>query len=83
MRLLTTAEALLPPEPWDDSVWTHWIAALERATGRVGNACCCHWRLALTGEDTGPDLAGLLAADWPVACGQSTPDRRHVEQRNC
>jgi glutamyl-tRNA synthetase len=59
-ELLTTAEALLPPEPWDESVWTHWIAALERATGRVGNALLLPLRLALTGEDTGPDLAGLL-----------------------
>ncbi len=58
--LLATAEALLPPEPWDSSVWLHWITALERATGRAGNALLLPLRLALTGEDTGPDLADLL-----------------------
>ena len=58
--LLTTAEALLPAEPWDESVWTQWIGALERTTGRIGEALLLPLRLALTGEDTGPDLAGLL-----------------------
>jgi glutamyl-tRNA synthetase len=59
-ELLATAEALLPPEPWDAGVWHRWITALERATGRVGNALLEPLRLALTGEDTGPDLADLL-----------------------
>jgi glutamyl-tRNA synthetase len=58
--LLTAAEALLPPEPWDGTVWSRWITALERATGRVGNTLLHPLRLALTGEDTGPDLADLL-----------------------
>ena len=58
--LLVTAEALLPAEPWDDSVWTQWIGALERTTGRIGEALLLPLRLALTGEDTGPDLSGLL-----------------------
>jgi glutamyl-tRNA synthetase len=59
-ELLTTAETLLPPEPWDNSVWARWVAALEQTTGRVGNALLPPLRLALTGEDTGPDLADLL-----------------------
>jgi glutamyl-tRNA synthetase len=59
-ELLTTAEALLPPEPWDSSVWEGWIAALEQTTGRIGHALLQPLRLALTGEDTGPDLADLL-----------------------
>ena len=58
--LLLTAEALLPPEPWDASVWTSWIAALEQATGRSGDKLLEPLRLALTGEDDGPDLAALL-----------------------
>jgi len=58
--LLATAEALLPPEPWDGSVWTRWIAALERATGRMGRPLLLPLRLALTGEDAGPELADLL-----------------------
>lgn len=58
--LLLNAEALLPPEPWDGTVWTTWIAALESATGRSGEALLEPLRLALTGEDSGPDLADLL-----------------------
>jgi glutamyl-tRNA synthetase len=58
--LLLTARSLLPPEPWDNAVWTTWIAALERATERTGEALLTPLRLALTGEDTGPDLADLL-----------------------
>jgi glutamyl-tRNA synthetase len=59
-ELLTTAEELLPPEPWDNFVWARWVAALERTTGRVVDALLPPLRLALTGEDTGPDLADLL-----------------------
>jgi glutamyl-tRNA synthetase len=58
--LLLTARRLLPPEPWDNAVWTTWIAALERATERTGEALLTPLRLALTGEDSGPDLADLL-----------------------
>ncbi len=58
--LLLTACSLLPAEPWDNSVWTHWIGALERATERTGEALLSPLRLALTGEDTGPNLADLL-----------------------
>jgi glutamyl-tRNA synthetase len=58
--LLLTASSLLPPEPWDNAVWTGWIAALERTTQRTGEALLTPLRLALTGEDSGPDLAALL-----------------------
>jgi glutamyl-tRNA synthetase len=58
--LLISAGSLLPAEPWDNSVWTSWISALERATGQAGEALLVPLRLALTGEDTGPDLADLL-----------------------
>ncbi len=58
--LLLRAEALLPPEPWDDAVWTGWIRAVETSTGRSGDAVVAPLRLALTGESSGPDLARLL-----------------------
>jgi glutamyl-tRNA synthetase len=58
--LLLSAGSLLPPEPWDNTVWTNWIAALERATERTGEALLVPLRLALTGEDSGPNLADLL-----------------------
>src|SRR4051812_508139 len=50
----------LPPEPWDATVWSNWIAALQGATGLSGEALALPLRLALTGEETGPDLARLL-----------------------
>ncbi|WP_158929017.1 glutamate--tRNA ligase [Acidisphaera sp. S103] len=59
-ELLLTAGSLLPPEPWDNAVWTRWIATLENATHRTGEALLLPLRLALTGEDSGPDLAHLL-----------------------
>jgi glutamyl-tRNA synthetase len=58
--LLLTARSLLPPEPWDNGVWAFWIDALERATQRTGEALLIPLRLALTGEDSGPELAALL-----------------------
>jgi glutamyl-tRNA synthetase len=58
--LLPTASALLPPEPWDQTVWTTWIGALGLATACSGEALLIPLRLALTGEDSGPDLADLL-----------------------
>ena len=57
---LSEAEALLPPEPWDASVWRSWTDALTNATGRVGEALMMPLRLALTGEEQGPALEALL-----------------------
>ncbi len=58
--LLATALELLPPEPWNGTVWQDWTAALVGATGRSNEALALPLRLALTGEDGGPDLAALL-----------------------
>lgn len=58
--LLATALDLLPPEPWNGTVWQDWTAALTQATGRAGEALVMPLRLALTGEDGGPDLGALL-----------------------
>lgn len=57
---LTRALAALPPEPWDDGTWPSWTAALKAETGRKGKGLLQPLRLALTGEDHGPDLGGLL-----------------------
>ena len=58
--LLATALELLPPEPWNGTVWHDWIAALASATGRSSETLALALRLALTGEDGGPELAALL-----------------------
>jgi glutamyl-tRNA synthetase len=57
---LRTAAEHLPPEPWDASTAGVWTKALGPATGRKGKALFHPLRLALTGEESGPDLRDLL-----------------------
>jgi glutamyl-tRNA synthetase len=57
---LAAALAPLPPEPWDGTTWGSWTDALKASTGRKGKALFLPLRLALTGEEHGPDLATLL-----------------------
>ncbi len=57
---LRQAAEMLPAEPWDDAVWTRWTNALKAATGRRGKELFMPLRLALTGEDHGPELRALL-----------------------
>ncbi len=59
-EFLRDALAQLPPEPWDAEVWPIWTGALRDATGRKGKALILPLRLALTGEDHGPELRDLL-----------------------
>jgi glutamyl-tRNA synthetase len=59
-ELTDKAAALLPAEPWDDTTWDTWIAALKTATGRKGRALFHPLRLALTGREDGPELKLLL-----------------------
>ncbi len=59
-EFLRQAEQALPAEPWDEAVWRHWTEALKETTGRRGRALFHPLRLALTGEERGPELAALL-----------------------
>ena len=59
-EFLEAALDTLPAEPWDNDVWTTWIDALKAATGRKGKKLFLPLRLALTGEDHGPELRDLL-----------------------
>lgn len=59
-EFLRAALDLLPAEPWDGQVWQSWTAALGAATGRKGRALYHPLRLALTGEEQGPELRELL-----------------------
>jgi glutamyl-tRNA synthetase len=56
----TEALAQLPAEPWDTHTWTSWTETLRTSTGRKGRALFAPLRLALTGEEHGPELAMLL-----------------------
>lgn len=57
---LRTAEEMLPAEPWDRATWPAWTEALKPATGRAGKKLFMPLRLALTGEDHGPEMRELL-----------------------
>jgi glutamyl-tRNA synthetase len=55
----------LPPAPWTTTTWSTWTAALKEATGRKGKTLFMPLRLALTGEEHGPELANLLPLIGP------------------
>ena len=57
---LRAALAALPMEPWNDGVWGVWTGALREMTGRKGRALFHPLRLALTGDDAGPEMRALL-----------------------
>ena len=59
-EFLKLALELLPAEPWAPEVWTIWTDAIRAATGRRGRALFMPLRLALTGEEHGPELKALL-----------------------
>jgi glutamyl-tRNA synthetase len=54
------AAAHLPPEPWDTATWSRWTEAVKQATGAKGRALYHPLRLALTGQERGPELKELL-----------------------
>jgi glutamyl-tRNA synthetase len=57
---LEAAAARLPPEPWNETTWKEWTAAVSAATQRKGRALYHPLRLALTARETGPEMAKLL-----------------------
>ncbi len=57
---LRAALAALPPEPWDETSWSAFTNAVKEATGRKGKALFLPLRLALTGEEHGPEMKALL-----------------------
>jgi glutamyl-tRNA synthetase len=69
------ALALLPPRPWTEATWGEWTAAVKAATGRKGKALFMPLRKALTGRETGPEMAEVmpLLSHTPV---RLAPDER-------
>ena len=55
-----TAAILLPAGPIDASIWKVWTTAIAAETGIKGKGLFMPLRLALTGRDSGPELASLL-----------------------
>jgi glutamyl-tRNA synthetase len=58
--LLSAAIEALPSDPWDGGTWKAWTAAVGAATGKKGRALFHPLRLALTGREQGPEMAGML-----------------------
>lgn len=56
-----TAFDLLPPEPWGRDSWRVWTERVKAETGRKGKALFKPLRLALTGQEAGPDLSDLFS----------------------
>ena len=59
-ELTARAASLLPEEPWDETTWDVWIAAIKAATGRKGKGLFMPLRKALTGRSDGPDMAEVM-----------------------
>jgi glutamyl-tRNA synthetase len=59
-ELCRKAASLLPAEPWSETTWGNWTAALKLAAGKSGRALFHPLRLALTGRENGPELKLLL-----------------------
>ncbi|WP_395667233.1 glutamate--tRNA ligase [Methylocella sp.] len=57
---LQEAAQALPEEPFDERTWGEWTGQVRARTGRRGRALFHPLRVALTGRDTGPELAALL-----------------------
>ena len=57
---ISKAAPLLPPEPWNTETWGQWTNAVKAATGAKGKALFHPLRLALTGQEAGPELKTLL-----------------------
>ena len=57
---IAQAARLLPEGPLGPGTWKAWTDAVKAATGAKGKALFMPLRLALTGLEHGPDLAGLL-----------------------
>lgn len=55
-----TATEYLPAEPWDETTWGTWTAAVKTATGAKGKALFHPLRMALTAQESGPELKFLL-----------------------
>jgi glutamyl-tRNA synthetase len=57
---LALAAERMPEGDWDESTWGAWTKALKAETGRKGRDLYHPLRLALTGRESGPELAALL-----------------------
>jgi glutamyl-tRNA synthetase len=59
-ELLAAAAAAAEAIDWSESPWPQLVARLRESSGRAGKALFLPLRRALTGRDSGPEMAALL-----------------------
>ncbi len=57
---IAQAMSMLPEVPFDEGTWGAWTTAVKEATGRKGRGLFRPLRLALTGQEHGPEMAGVM-----------------------
>ena len=57
---MKVAAQLLPEEPFDIFTWNKWTSEIKAKTGKVGIELYKPLRLALTGQEKGPELKYLI-----------------------
>ena len=57
---LRLATEVLPQPPWDERTWATWCKAIADTSGRRGKTLFLPLRLALTGQQHGPEMSVLL-----------------------
>ncbi|WP_341760674.1 glutamate--tRNA ligase [Candidatus Endowatersipora endosymbiont of Watersipora subatra] len=60
IEFLKFSAFLLSDEVWDSYVWKRWTDLLKIRTGRKGRSLFMPLRQAITGQDSGPEMASLL-----------------------
>ncbi|HEU0097773.1 MAG TPA: glutamate--tRNA ligase [Allosphingosinicella sp.] len=63
--LIEAARETLAAIDWNDAPWPQLVAALKERTGRTGKPLFRPLRLALTGRESGPEMAALLPLIGP------------------
>jgi glutamyl-tRNA synthetase len=59
-EFVAQAMDMLPDMPFDETTWGSWTAAVKDATGRKGRGLFRPLRLALTGQEHGPEMAAVM-----------------------
>ena len=59
-EFVSEAMAMLPQMPFDDQTWSAWTTEVKEKTGRKGRGLFRPLRMALTGQESGPDMGGVM-----------------------
>ncbi len=59
-EFIAEAMEILPEGPFDGETWSNWTSAVKDATGRKGKGLFMPLRKALTGMESGPEMASLM-----------------------